>query len=418
VRYNVIQWVHRSTRGWSYGMGVIDPRTGEILKGQVTLGSLRVRQDYLIAEGLLAPYDGEERPDRMLEMSLARIRQLSAHEVGHTLGIEHNMAASTQDRASVMDYPFPLVRFDDEGNLDLGDAYDVGIGEWDKRVILYGYQDFADGVDEAAERDRIMAETIDAGFAFVADSDSRAVGTAHPAGNLWDNGADSIAELEHLLRVRAYALSRFSENNIRPGRPLATLEEVLVPLYLLHRFQLHAVGKLVGGQEFSYAMRGDGQEVTSTVPGDRQREAIAALVATLNPSVLRVPENVLRLIPPRPPGNPKSRETFPTNTGKVFEPMGAAQSAASLTLEVLLEPSRAARMIASSARDASLPGFGELLTCRYVRSRSMLSIDSTTGLRRAPATRTTVTGGRITGMPGTWSNRCVRTRQASNKSNR
>jgi hypothetical protein len=281
-------------------MGVIDPRTGEILKGQVTLGSLRVRQDYLIAEGLLAPYDGEERPDRMLEMSLARIRQLSAHEVGHTLGIHHNMAASTQDRASVMDYPFPLVRFDEQGNLDLSDAYDVGIGEWDKSAIRYGYQDFPEGADRQAERDRIMAETIASGLIFVSDDDSRAVGTAHPAGNLWDSGADSIAELEHLLKVRAHALGRFSENNIRPGRPMATLEEVLVPLFLLHRFQLHAVGKLVGGQYFTYALRGDGQDIVSQVAGDRQRQAIAALLETLSPDVLRVPENVLRLIPPRP----------------------------------------------------------------------------------------------------------------------
>ena len=360
VRYNVIQWVHRSTRGWSYGGGISDPRTGEVMKGKVTLGSLRVRQDYLIAEGLLAPYDDEEKPDAMMEMALARIRQLSAHEVGHTLGLEHNMAASTQDRASVMDYPHPLIKFDD-GNLDLSDAYDVGIGEWDKRAILYGYQDFPDDADAQANRDRIMADTIDSGMVYVADEDSRAIGSAHPLGNLWDNGTDSIEELHHLLNVRAHVLSRFSERNVRPGEAMAKLEEVLVPIYLLHRFQLIAVGKLVGGHEFSYAMRGDGQDTISPVSADRQREAIAALINTLSPVVLRVPENVLRLIPPRPPGNPKSRETFPTSTGVVFEPIGAVQSAASLTLEVLLEPSRAARMIASSARNALSPGFDELM---------------------------------------------------------
>jgi len=341
-------------------MSISDPRTGEIMKGKVTLGSLRIRQDYLIAEGLLAPYDDEEKPDAMMQMALARIRQLAAHEVGHTLGLGHNMAASTQGRASVMDYPHPLIKFDDDGNLDLSDAYGVGIGAWDKRAILYGYQDFPDDADEQAGRDQIMADTIDAGVVYVADSDSRAIGSAHPLGNLWDNGADSIAELHHLLAVRAYALGRFSERNIRPGQAMATLEEVLVPLYLLHRFQLIAVGKLVGGHEYSYAMRGDGQDVGAPVSADRQREAIAALLHTLSPAVLRVPENVLDIIPPRPPGNPKSRETFPTSTGKVFESIGAAQSAASLTLAVLLEPSRAARMISSSARHALLPGFGEL----------------------------------------------------------
>lgn len=361
VRYNVIQWVHRSTRGWSYGGGIFDPRTGEIMKGKVTLGSLRVRQDYLIAEALLGPYDGEEKPDAMMEMALARIRQLAAHEVGHTLGLGHNMAASTQGRASVMDYPHPLIKFDEDGDLDLSDAYDDGIGEWDKRAILHGYQDFPQGTDEVAARGRIMADTIESGLVYVDDKDARSIGSAHPLGSLWDNGADSIEELNHLLRVRAHALARFSENNIRPGQSMATLEEVLVPLYLLHRFQLNAVGKLIGGYEFSYAMRGDGQNIGDPVSPDRQREAIAALLNTLSPAVLRVPQHVLDLIPPRPPGIPKTRETFPTVTGTVFEPFGAAQSAVSLTLDVLFEPNRAARLIASSARSAISPGFDELL---------------------------------------------------------
>ena len=360
VRYNIIQWVHRSTRGWSYGGGIFDPRTNEIMKGKVTLGSLRVRQDYLIAEGLLGPYDDEEKPDAMMEMALARIRQLSAHEVGHTLGIQHNMAASTQGRTSVMDYPHPLIQFDEDGSIDLSNAYDVGIGEWDKRVVLWGYQDFPDGTDRQAGRDQIMADTIDAGLLYVNDPDSRPVSSAHPLGNLWDNGADSIEELNHLLRVRAFALGNFSERNIRPGQPMAMLEEVLVPIYLLHRFQLIAVGKNIGGQEWTYTLRGDGQELATPVPGDRQREAMAALLNTLTPDVLRVPEHIVALIPPRPPGQPKSRETFPSPTGKVFESLGAARSAATLTLDVLLEPSRAARMIAASARNPDLPGFDEL----------------------------------------------------------
>ena len=360
VRYNMIQWVHRSTRGWSYGSSVVDPRTGEILKGQVTLGSLRVRQDYLIAEGLLGPYGDESVPPQMLEMSLARIRQLAAHEVGHTLGIEHNFAASTQGRTSVMDYPFPLIRFDDNGNLDLSDAYDSGIGEWDISAIRYGYRDYPDGVDAQAERDKVIAETIASGLSFVADSDSRAVGSAHPDGNLWDNGADAIEELEHLLRVRAYALGRFSERNIRVGRPLATLEEALVPIYLLHRYQVQAAAKLIGGQYFNYALRGDGQEAGKLVSAARQRSAIAALLGTLDPVVLRLPDKLLNAIPARPPGHRKSRETFPTATGPTFDPLGPARSAISLTLDVLLEPGRAARLVAANARREELPGFDEL----------------------------------------------------------
>ena len=352
VRYNVIQWVHRSTRGWSYGSSVLDPRTGEILKGHVSLGSLRVRQDYLIAEGLLAPYEDATVPPEMLEMSLARIRQLSAHEVGHTLGFEHNFAASTQNRASVMDYPFPLVKITAEGELDLSDAYDVGIGEWDKRTVLYAYQDFPDGVDRVAARAQIMDDTIAQGFKYVADTDARSLSTSHPDGNLWDNGADAIAELEHLMRVRKIALQRFSERNIRVGRPLATIEEALVPIYLLHRFQIEAVGKLVGGQYFTYQLRGDTQEGARPVSVTRQQQAIDALLATLDPSALRLPHELVELITPRVPNSPKSRETFTGVTGINFDPAAPARSAVALTLRVLLDPARAARL-----ERAGAPGF-------------------------------------------------------------
>ncbi|NNC76650.1 MAG: DUF5117 domain-containing protein [Woeseiaceae bacterium] len=356
VRYNVIQWVHRSTRGWSYGSSVMDPRTGEILKGHVTLGSLRVRQDYMIAEGLLAPYSDENVPNDMLDMSLARIRQLSAHEVGHTIGFEHNFAASTQNRASVMDYPFPLVTFDEQGELDLSEAYATGIGEWDKRTVIYAYQDFPEGVNANTARKEIMRETILAGFKYVADTDSRAIGSAHPDGNLWDNGDDAIVELEHLLNVRQHALQRFSEANIRFGRSEATLEEVLVPIYLLHRFQLHAVGKLIGGQYYNYEMRGDGQPSPRPVSPERQRQAIRALIATLDSRLLRLPDGLAGRIPPRPPDMPRGRETFKGATGVTFDPLAPAASAVALTLEVLLDPVRAARMNRMGA-----PKFNELL---------------------------------------------------------
>ena len=362
VRYNVIQWVHRSTRGWSYGYSVVDPRTGEILKGHVTLGSLRVRQDYLIAEGLLSPYGGDGNDDAMLEMSLARIRQLSAHEVGHTIGMEHNFAASVNDRSSVMDYPFPLIRFSDDGRIDLSDAYDVGIGEWDKRTVLYAYQDFPDELDQAAERRKILDETIRSGLLYIADQDARDPGSAHPQANLWDNGADAIEEFGHLMKIRAYALQNLSGATIPMGRPLATLEEALVPVYLLHRYQIQAVGKLIGGQYFSYAMRGDSQAAPVIVDADRQLAAIDTLITAMEPSQLTLPQRIVDTIAPRPPGYPLDRESFSRNTGTTFDWLAPASSAVTLTLEVMLNAKRAARMNNFHAKNPSFPGFDLLLT--------------------------------------------------------
>jgi len=301
-------------------------------------------------------------------MSLARIRQLAAHEVGHTLGIEHNFAASVNDRASVMDYPFPLVKFAANGGLDLSDAYGVGMGAWDLRTVKYAYQDFPAGVDEVAQRQEILAETIASGLLYVADSDSRNPATMHPQGNLWDNGADAIEEFEHLLKVREYALNNFSERNIRPGRPLATIEEVLVPIYLLHRFQIQAVAKLIGGQYFSYGMRGDGQTSPVNVSGKKQQDAIATLINGLDPDVLILPESLLKLIPPRPPGYSLGRESFARHTGVAFDPLSPASSLIKLTLAVMLNPQRGARMNAFHATDSSQPAFKDVLDALHTSS--------------------------------------------------
>jgi len=367
VRYNVIQWVHRSTRGWSYGSSVRDPRTGEIIKGQVSLGSLRVRQDYLLAEGLLAPYEDEKVPPAMLEFALARIRQLAAHEVGHTLGLEHNFAASTNNRASVMDYPFPLIKVGKEGGVDLSDAYTTGIGEWDKRAILYGYQDFPAGVDATAEREKILAQTYTSGLRYVADLHARGdeyastAGPANPYGSLWDNGADAVTELNRLMSVRSQVLANFSEKTIRVGRPMASIEDVLVPMYLLHRYQLEAAATAIGGLEFDYAHRGDGRQVSKPAPAEQQRRAIDALLTTIRPYSLALKPELVALIPPRPPGTPASRELFPRQTGYLFDPLAAADTAAGLSLDMMLDRTRAARMVNAHALDTKLPDFGELV---------------------------------------------------------
>lgn len=368
IRYNVIQWVHRSTRGWSYGSSIRDPRTEEILKGHVTLGSLRVRQDYLIAEGLIAPYDENgDSVGQLSEFALARIRQLSAHEVGHTLGIAHNFSASADGRASVMDYPHPLVTLNDEGEVVLSDAYDVGIGDWDKRAVIWGYQDFPADVSDAAGRAEIIAETLASGLSFVADEHARigsrgSAGPAHPKGSLWDNGADPVVELNRMMQLRAAVMDDFSERAIQPGRPMASLEDVLVPAFLMHRYQVQAAATVLGGQSFTYAMRGDGQVPIERVAATYQRAALSAMLATLEPSALNIPERLTSLIPPRPPQSGASRELFPRHTGYVFDPMAAASTAALITLNQLTDHKRAARLNNQHRVDASLPSFGEVLT--------------------------------------------------------
>ncbi|HVU22602.1 MAG TPA: zinc-dependent metalloprotease [Opitutus sp.] len=362
IRYNVIEWVHRATRGWSYGQSIIDPRTGEIIKGMVLLGSLRVRQDYLIAEGLLAPYAaGQPASPEMEKMALARLRQLAAHEVGHTLGLAHNYIASAANRASVMDYPYPLVELKADGTLDLSHAYATGIGEWDKVAIDYGYSEPADGKEDPAALTRILDEARGRGLIFLTDQDARPLGSSHPQVHLWDNGVNAVDEFQRLLKVRASALGRFGENAIKPGRPLAMLEEALVPLYLMHRYQIEAVGKSVGGVAYSYALRGDGQVPVTPVPPAEQRRALETLLAATTPDTLALPEPLLKLIPPRPAGFERHRELFANHTAETFDALAPAEAAANMTFAVLFEPGRAARLVEQHALDPAQPGLADVL---------------------------------------------------------
>jgi len=363
IRYNMIQWVHRATRGWSYGEAVTDPRTGEIIKGQVTLGSLRARQDYKIAEALLAPYmEGQPIPPDMEQMVLARTRQLAAHEVGHTLGLQHNFAASSvAPGTSVMDYPHPWITLDASGKPTLDKAYTVGIGAWDKAAIRYGYSEFPSGTDEAAALDKLIQQNEADGLRYITDEDSRPLGSAHPYAHLWDNGPDAPAELERILEVRKAALARFGENAIRTGEPMAQLEETLVPLYLLHRYQTEAAAKLIGGLDYRYAVRGDHAMITQMLAPERQRKALDAVLQTLGPDVLTLSPEFLAILPPNPPGYPRTRESFEGYTGLTFDPEGAVEAAADLTASLLFEPARASRLVEYHAIDDRLPGLAEVI---------------------------------------------------------
>jgi uncharacterized protein DUF4953/uncharacterized protein DUF5117 len=362
VRYNVIQWVHRSTRGWSYGNSLVDPRTGEIIQGRVSLGSLRDRQDFLIAEGLLAPYDNTKTASpKLLEMVLARLRQLSAHEVGHTLGLQHNYAASPVGRASVMDYPAPRAKLGADGVPDLSDAYARGIGEWDKVSIAYGYQDFAPGTDEQKALDRTLRDAFARGLMFLTDQDARPPSAASSVAHLWDNGANAIDELGNVMKVRAAALRRFGESNIREGAPMATIEDVLVPIYMYHRYQVEAAAKVIGGQDYAFSVKGKGDRNPQIVSPEEQRRALAAVLETIKPDALAVPESLLRLIPPRPAGYPRTREDFRIRTQPVFDALAPAEAVTDHVSGFLLNPERAARLVEFHARDQRNPSLAEVI---------------------------------------------------------
>lgn len=362
ARYNVIQWVHRSTRGWSYGGGVSDPRTGEMIKGHVTLGSLRVRQDRLLFEGLAGTEKtGTGAPDDPVQLALARIRQLAAHEVGHSLGVSHNFAASTYGRASVMDYPAPLVGITADGKLDFSKTYAVGMGEWDVQAVRYAYSEFPPGTNERPALEAIIKEGLSRGLTYVTDEDARPEGSANPLGHLWDNGADPTEGLRQALAVRRIGLANFGEHNVAPGQPLALLNETLVPLYFHHRYQLEAAAKMVGGLQYAYALRGDGQPPAKPVDGKAQRQALAAVLELLSPENLDLPESTIALLLPRPSEYRPNAEMFAGLTGLTFDPVSAATTAADMAVRLLLRPERTARLVDFHRRDSSLPGLEELL---------------------------------------------------------
>lgn len=346
VRYNVINWVHRATRGWSYGSSVVDPRTGEIIKGHVTLGSLRVRQDYLIALGLTSPFkDGSTDTIAQQEMALDRIRQLSAHEVGHTLGIAHNFAASENNRASVMDYPHPKISIKN-GKISLEGAYDKGIGAWDIHAVAYGYQDFTSDVEEAEALAKIIVKGRNEGLSFKSDPDTRSSRHASANGHMWENGSNPLDAFDEISQVRELALANLGLDTLSPNSSLSSLENALVPIYLLHRYQLEAVAKQVGGLVYEYERKGDytkaqGQQFVA--PAVQQR-AMQQLITATTADYLTIPESVLALIPPTAYGDDITREHFKGKMGLMLDPVSAAASASNFAFELLLHPERLNRL--------------------------------------------------------------------------
>ena len=359
-RYNVIQWVHRSTRGWSYGASVVDPRTGEIIKGHVSLGSLRIRQDYMIAQALSKnPFKNKSNNEKMLDLALSRIRQLSAHEIGHTLGFVHNFAASTNNRSSVMDYPHPLIEIKDN-EIYFNNAYDSGIGEWDKITVAYSYSEFNGNQDEDMELNNILNNATAKGFRFISDYDARSLDGSHAYAHLWDNGDVAYEGLDDVINIRRKAIQNFSEFNVPKGSPNSVLEDVFVPLYFFHRYQTEAAAKIIAGMDYNYSLTGSNQSKFSYLNKNTQLNALSSLMKTIEADFLAIPKGKLELFPPRAFGYPRTRESFKSNLGPAFDPFSVSETSADMTLSLILRPKRLNRLIYQHALDNSNLSLNEL----------------------------------------------------------
>ncbi|MEO8194631.1 MAG: zinc-dependent metalloprotease [Gemmatimonadales bacterium] len=355
ARYNVVQWENRNERGWSIGGSLGDPRTGEILKAQARMDSHRARTDYNLYAGLM----GADAAAADTAFVLARVRQVSAHEVGHTLGLAHNYIASTYERGSVMDYPPPRVRMKD-GRIDIGSAYDVGPGEYDVLSIHWGYGIFPPG-SEQDSLNAIVRDGLRRGLLFLSDNDARPDFASDPRTNLWDDASTANEFLQHQMAVRRAAISSFGLRNIRVGEPVALLQERFVPVYLMHRFAINSLSKTIGGMEYSNAIRGDGMQATTPIDGATQRRALAMLLNALNPAELAIPDTVLSLLGPRPFSYGPYVELFGTRTRPAFDELGAARTLAQMVVDAVLQRERAARLVQFASRGESPLTLGETI---------------------------------------------------------
>ena len=356
ARYNVVQWENRNERGWSVGGALSDPRTGEIIKGMARLDSHRARTDYNIYAGLF----GADAAAADTAFVLARVRQVSAHEVGHTLGLSHNYIASTYDRGSVMDYPPPRVTVNASGDIDVSSAYAVGPGAYDVFAIHWGYGIFPPESEKDSLR-AIVEDGLRRGFLFLSDADARPDFASDPRTNLWDDASTPSEFLRHEMAARRVAMSRFGERNIRVGEPIALLQERFVPLYFMHRFALNSLTKAIGGMEYANAVRGDRVQATRPIDPAAQRAALASLILALEPRELAIPDTVVTLLGPRPFSYQPYVELFSSRTRPAFDELGAARTLAQMIVDGILQRERAARVVAFQTRAVHALALGEVV---------------------------------------------------------